>query len=864
MDDTTLKISLAGLMHDVGKFADKDVLAVDEGYIDRNQALYCRSSKDGRYTHYHALWTAAFIENKADWLPAELNASEWGQGDAFINLAAMHHKPESALQWIVTTADRISSGLDRDEFEDESSRIPWREYRKTRLFPLFEQLNMNGTGDEFQRDAAKWRYPLARVSHESIFPELKKEVTPRDDQAAKAEYQKLFDDFRKELAGLRHRNENIELWYEHFDSLLMLYTTNIPSARAGNVIPDVSLYDHSRTTAALTAALYLYHRDSGSLTEDSVKNDEQQKFLLISGDFYGIQDFIFSTHGDTRKYRSKLLRGRSFMVSLLTELAADMICRQIGLPPTSVVINAGGKFTILAPNTEAAGDAAKKAEQKINEWLIRLSYGQNSLGLSTLPASPRDFNRNRFHQLWEQLNIKIAGQKFNRIDLDKYGGVVTGYLESFDSALARPLCPLCGKRPSEKRVLQSDYLRLSEVDVACAVCRDQIFLGANLVKKPHLAVVEKDTLPPDSDRGLFVPVFDEYQVQFVAHDKEGPIKTENVIRCWDLEYVFSKDERPEVAVKFINGYVPRFEEGESEDPRFDGLKEKIVPGDPKTFGHIAALARNPLLDRQGFCGIEAIGALKADVDDLGRLMAFGLEKKSLTVSRQATLSRQLDFFFSVYLPYMLQSDSRFMNIYTVFAGGDDLFLIGPWNRIIELVEKLDADFGRYVCKNPCVHFSAGITLFKPSTPIDAIAEVVEKELESSKAAEKHRLTLFGETVRMEDYSQLLDIGKTLDEWLNKEWISRVMLYRLGELIGMAAMEKRLIAAGGDIKIEDLACLRWRALLAYSVSRNIGKDLKKEERSQAAARVHEDLGCWIEQYGSALKIPLWNILYNTRR
>ena len=31
----------------------------------------------------------------------------------------------------------------------------------------------------------------------------------------------------------------------------------------------------------------------------------------------------------------------------------------------------------------------------------------------------------------------------------------------------------------------------------------------------------------------------------------------------------------------------------------------------------------------------------------------------------------------------LKNSEEFKDIYTVFAGGDDLFLIGPWNKIVD-------------------------------------------------------------------------------------------------------------------------------------------------------------------------------------
>ncbi len=146
---------------------------------------------------------------------------------------------------------------------------------------------------------------------------------------------------------LWHRHSSVSLWAQHLDSLLATYTAMIPAARVGDVVHDVSLYDHSRTTAAFAAALYLYHQATDSLNETAIRKGETEKFLLVSGDFYGIQDFIFSASGERQTHRSKILRGRSFAVSLFSELAADMLCRELGLPSSAVVLNAAGKFHLI-------------------------------------------------------------------------------------------------------------------------------------------------------------------------------------------------------------------------------------------------------------------------------------------------------------------------------------------------------------------------------------------------------------------------------------------------------------------------------------------------------------------------------------
>ena len=96
MDDTIYKIAIAGFLHDIGKFAERADMPVSKEYLNNNAGLYQPYYKtQNRYTHKHAVYTAAFIEENEKYLPPQFNKANWGLGDSFINLAAMHHKPES-------------------------------------------------------------------------------------------------------------------------------------------------------------------------------------------------------------------------------------------------------------------------------------------------------------------------------------------------------------------------------------------------------------------------------------------------------------------------------------------------------------------------------------------------------------------------------------------------------------------------------------------------------------------------------------------------------------------------------------------------------------------------------------------------
>lgn len=878
VDDTVYKIALAGYLHDIGKFAERaaGTRAVDdigffpgEAFLNSNKDMY-QPHYNGSYTHRHAVYTAAFIDHLEKLLPTKLNKGEWGLGDSFMNLAAGHHKPDTLLQWIVAMADRVSSGFDRDEFEDynaESGKsrkgIKIQDYKKTRLLTIFEGLSTDNKWKANSLDAYSYRYPLKELSPVNIFPVDTPEIRQVDSEQASKDYVDLFFEFVSALERLEHK-QNIPLWFEHFDSLFMIYASHIPAATVGYVVPDVSLYDHSRTTSALASALYLYHTETNTLSEPSIRDYEAKKFLLISGDIYGIQDFIFTEGGSTGKASAKLLRGRSFYISLLSEFAGDFLCRELGLPVSSIILNAAGKFTILAHNTKTAIEAVKKVEEEINKWLINNFYGQASIGLSYIEASCNDFVSGKFSKLWEKLSKETDRKKYTKFDLAQHGGSVLDYLDSFDNKLG--ICPFCAKRPADKDAYVKDA-------PACRICSDHVHIGEHLVKGSRIAITTKDA--DLEGKRLLKPVFGDYQVSFEVSGRLNQLSRDgSLLKYWDIGMPDNGSIAKGITAKFINGYVPKYEQddltddavnrvlaGRKTDKAKEELFDELKPGLPKTFHYISKMALNEIQypkAQKKFTGIEALGILKADVDNLGLLFVCGMREERLTLSRLATMSRQLNNYFSIFLPYKLKKD--FKDIYTVFAGGDDLFLIGPWNTIIELAAFLNQSFKEYVCGNEKITISAGISIHKPGVPVPTLAETSEHALSASKSNGRDSITVFGATVKWAEFAELEDKKAAIQRWLNAEMINNAMIFRLNELIEMRRQEEEI--RSGPVHLEDMECLKWRSRFKYTVVRNIGKGLRGDEKGKAIKEVMQTAK-WFEEFGGALKIPLWQIIYNRR-
>ena len=116
-----------------------------------------------------------------------------------------------------------------------------------------------------------------------------------------------------------------------------------------------------------------------------------------------------------------------------------------------------------------------------------------------------------------------------------------------------------------------------------------------------------------------------------------------------------------------------------------------------------------------------LGHLKGDVDNLGSIFVFGLvgaNQNYNTIGRLVALSRLMDLFYSGWVHRTLESE--YQHCYTVFSGGDDFYLIGPWNEIIEFSKRLQSEFLKYTGNNHNMTVSMGVHFSKPKEPIPKV------------------------------------------------------------------------------------------------------------------------------------------------
>lgn len=266
----------------------------------------------------------------------------------------------------------------------------------------------------------------------------------------------------------------------------------------------------------------------------------------------------------------------------------------------------------------------------------------------------------------------------------------------------------------------------------------------------------------------------------------------------------------------------------------------------------------------GIEGIAALGVLKADVDNLGMIFRHGLHEDIQTLTRISILSRQFNNFFAIYLPHLLRNE--YPNIYTVFAGGDDLFLIGPWCDILKLAPVVKRKFAEFVCKNDDITISMGISIHKPNEPVREIAMAAEEALDRSKSNPgKDSVTIFGETVKFARLAELEKLGEEIQTWLSNGMLNTAMLYRFNTAIGEVKRADMAVKKATRMTLSELAsALSWKARLKYSLIRSRSEiALKPGDEALRKADLEQMIG-WIEEHKDAMRIPLWRAIYSRRK
>ncbi|WP_165067788.1 type III-A CRISPR-associated protein Cas10/Csm1 [Desulfovibrio sp. ZJ200] len=765
---------LAAWLHDIGKFAQRADAPCSQGLAQE----YCPHGT----THRHVLYTDYFIEHVLP-LPPDLE----GMRSRLARLASAHHRPDatSREELFLQRADHLSSGGDRLEGEAEG------DFRTARLESVFTNVCLNGKG--LAQDAPPLRYRLLPLDTQPgagddspLFPVA---------QAGKAaSYKALYAQFLAALDSLP-----LHMGHHHYMaslvSLLERFTWCVPSS-TWKTRADISLYDHAATTAAIVQALLACPTG-------------KERLLLAGGELSGIQRFIFGAEGQADKGASKLLRARSLYLQALTRSVWLSLLERLDLSPAARIMDAGGRFVLLLPDTPQSRETLRILHQEVDAWLLKTFLGTARMTFASLPLLPEDLERTRFCGRFEAFNDALEEAKLHPFATAFKGGVspVLGVQQKDYAEYGE--CDFCRARPATGR--------LDDGAPICGLCRRLIEqVGRRLPNAQYLVFTRE---------GDGVALFDGLRLRLAARDAADDLLRDA------LDVVNMRGYDGFAAVP-VAGHVPYLTREDMERWRNEGRLEDIngaavLNGEavevdaPKTFAMLAEEARVPIADSTGMRSVACLAACKADVDNLGLLfgMGFGTGEESLfSISRFAMLSRMMNHFFAAHAPRLMKRE--FPGMYLVFAGGDDLFALGPWSQAIDFARRLREDFGRFTGENPAVTFSAGLPVFKPRLPMRAIRRAAEDALEASKHhPDKDAATLFGVTAGWAQCKHLLENGQWLEDMCLKGAVTQGFVRRL---LGYAR-------ACGEFYRGDMRKGLYLAHLAYDMKRNCHPDNVDTER-----------------------------------
>ncbi len=595
-------------------------------------------------------------------------------------------------------------------------------------------------------------------------------IFPRDaaeiGEGVQEAYKNLWDQFTDEIKSVCViKDPEPNSFINNLLALLYKYTWCIPSGPGASY---VSLYDHLRITAAIAVALF-----------DAKENDG--KISFIGGDLSGIQSFIYklSSPREAQAGMAKRLRGRSFYLSLMMLSVAHHILKQFDLPLTNLIWCCGGVFLLLVPHREGF---VKELQTQLDKWLFEKYRGDLAVVLSEATVDPDEVLK----------GDRTAGDIFNRLfkgsqkaKYRKFNGLDEWpYPQLKESKKIAGICAVCG----------SDLIE--EEERICSDCKLHEVIGQKIPSARYLVMSTEGRIA--TDRGLSID-FENLGINWALIAQED-------FDVWPkncLAYVLNHADYPWDTARadvsfhpmFIAQSVPRGKEGILTFDEMENLSE----------------------------GAKFLAAIKMDVDNLGWIFTQGLEHLSL--SGAATLSRMLDLYFSGYLNKIAE---RYKTIYILYAGGDDVFIVGAWDECIQIAREISKEFREYVCQNEKVTISGGIELFKSGFPIGRVAEICSRNLEIAKENEEERnnqvqkknsLYLFGKAMFWDVADGVLELADRLANYISRgdgeDSLSRRFVFTMLEIYR------------SHFKDDGTVDLAWIPKFLYHLSRHVKYEVEEE-------------------------------------
>ncbi len=481
---------------------------------------------------------------------------------------------------------------------------------------------------------------------------------------------------------------------------------------------------------------------------------------IIKGDISGIQDFIFNVQS---KGAAKSLRARSFFIDALGLLAETHILNRFGLNKNARIFNGGGNFYLKIP--EKKWDK-QIFEDILNYFLTPFHNTQLSINLSYIEYDGQDYGKAIF-----DLNRKVNVQKLSKF---KNAGFLFTPFEKTD------------------HLAQQKFINFS----------------SNLVRNNFYEIKPNpNSLPyPDMVKHDKIIAFG-YELQLMNNPSSSSNRIFSSVPVWNEE----------MKKKYQHLFDKETLEG-------------IKPGNVLEFEHLAEIAKSRT-------GSAKIAALKLDIDNLGSLFRqIQDEQQNRLLSEKISEFFTNNFFniiqkesfsyqvhqkdqngnkiYSVktltisnkekkYKEYQLKTlqEPFKENLYVVFAGGDDSYIIGAWDAILAFALRLKEAFDEYeeneirkqlsALQHP-ITFSAAIVITDDHFPIIKMSETAEDRLHQAKTIiesvpdasgkfMKNKVSFLNHIFSWDEFKQVNELKNIFLKMILKYGEERAFLHKLQDL-----------------------------------------------------------------------------------
>lgn len=734
-----------------------------------------------------------------DFLEQYLKSNE--ETERLLNCVRYHHKDylqkakldKNDLAYIVYEADNIASGMDRRENEGEEKGFD-------------PKLNLDSIFSVFYSDKeiqVANKYPLIYKDINKAFNYPRKDISLATNSNYEALLNKIKSHFITKDISQISINQLLQILEEGF--------SYVPSSTNRAEVCDISLYVHSKITSAVASCMKLYFDEQQiqdykkyCFNSGSKIFRNEKIYLLVSGDISGIQDFIYTIPS---KGALKTLRGRSLYIDLLLEEFIDEYLEQIGLSRANVLYSGGGHFYILAPNIEDIKKSIDKLQAKMNRWLME-NIGINLyLAIGTAECSANNLMKSEAQgNLFAIVNKKLKDDKTIRYSKDE------DFLEHIfnvekEKDTAKKECNIC------HNLVDKLWKYNSDEEIACEFCLNLYKLGQDILTQDLVFVISEEKI----DGGIKIFGKDKDLYMYAVNIADIDMFKGKILRIYSKNNLLEND----LAIRlYLADYSAKNENDEV--MTFDDLAKSSCKIDK---------------------GIKRLGVLRLDVDDLGIAFSSGFvsDKDKIednlryaTLSRYADLSKDISMFFKVAINKICAGDltgcvdfeEKAFNIFgiakapkrkvnIIYAGGDDLFLVGAWDEVLEVAIDINRAFKQFT--NGKLTLSAGMAMFSPTYPISKMAEIAGLLVQMSKnRKDKNSIALFGMETNLKANGQLeckhiytwadfeMKVCKEKMNYLlarlsfdgdkfNKLSVGKSLIYRLMDLIQLTDEDKLNIA-----------------------------------------------------------------------